>query len=42
MAKTTRTVARKPRVQPKPRAARKVDPVVTEIVRNGVIAVTEK
>src|SRR5262249_56243351 len=42
MAKTTRTVARKPRAQPKPRAVRKVDPVVTEIVRNGVIAVTEE
>src|SRR5437016_3028631 len=36
MAKRTQTVARKPR------ATRKVDPVVTEIVRNGVIAVTEE
>src|SRR5256884_2576441 len=36
MAKRTKTVARKPR------ATRKVDPVVTEIVRNGVIAVTEE
>src|SRR5262249_12839705 len=36
MAKRTKTVVRKPR------AARKVDPVVTEIVRNGVIAVTEE
>src|SRR3989454_4753120 len=36
MAKRTKTGARKPR------ATRKVDPVVTEIVRNGVIAVTEE
>src|SRR6266705_5456260 len=36
MAKRTKTVARKPR------ATRKADPVVTEIVRNGVIAVTEE
>src|SRR6266581_2297654 len=36
MAKRTKTVARKPR------ATRKVDPVITEIVRNGVIAVTEE
>src|SRR6266542_765530 len=36
MAKRTKTVARTPR------ATRKVDPVVTEIVRNGVIAVTEE
>jgi len=36
MAKRTKTVAHKAR------ATRKVDPVVTEIVRNGVIAVTEE
>src|SRR5215470_8799349 len=42
MAKSTKTVARKRSAGHKPRAAGKVDPVVTEIVRNGVIAVTEE
>src|SRR3989442_12770931 len=42
MAKRTKTVARKPSARHKPRVTRKVDPVVTEIVRNGVIAVTEE
>src|SRR5437899_7932833 len=42
MAKRTKTVARKPSARHKPRVTRKVDPVVTEIVRNGVVAVTEE
>ena len=42
MAKRTKTVARKPSARRTPRGTRKVDPVVTEIVRNGVIAVTEE
>ena len=41
MAKKTNTLVRKPRARRKPQE-RKVDPVVTEIVRNGVIAVTEE
>src|SRR3989440_5773409 len=42
MAKRTKTSARKPSAMRKPRVARKVDPVIAEIVRNGVIAVTEE
>src|SRR5438094_8792145 len=42
MAKRTKTSARKPSAMRKPRVARTADPVVTEIVRNGVIAVTEE
>src|ERR1700737_3061817 len=42
MAKMTKTIARKRSAKHKPRVTRKVDPVVTEIVRNGVIAVTEE
>ena len=48
MEKQTKTAARKPRAKrPQPNRSRqgnrrKVDPVVTEIVRNGVIAVTEE
>src|SRR5712672_4074039 len=42
MAKMTKTIARKPSAKHKPRVARKVDPVIAEIVRNGVIAVTEE
>ena len=42
MAKVTKTVARKRSASHTPRVTRKVDPVVTEIVRNGVIAVTEE
>src|ERR1700745_3786855 len=42
MSKTTKTVALKPSAMRKPRVARKVDPVIAEIVRNGVIAVTEE
>src|SRR5258708_35630706 len=41
MAKMTKTIARKPSAKHKPRVARKVDPVIAEIVRNGLIAVTE-
>jgi N-methylhydantoinase B len=42
MAKMTKTIARKPSAKHKPRVTRKVDPVIAEIVRNGVIAVTEE
>src|SRR5437667_855731 len=42
MAKRTKTSARKPSAMRKPRVARKLDPVIAEIVRNGVIAVTEE
>src|SRR5271170_6182933 len=35
-------MARNPRIKRKARKTRKADPVVTEIVRNGVIAVTEE
>src|SRR5437660_8245894 len=42
MAKRTKTSARKPSAMRKPRVARKVDPVIAEIVRNGVVAVTEE
>src|SRR3989440_562061 len=39
---SAKTSARKPSAMRKPRVARKVDPVIAEIVRNGVIAVTEE
>src|SRR5258707_8311215 len=42
MAKMTKTIARKPSAKHKPRVARKVDPVIAEVVRNGVIAVPEE
>ena len=48
MAKQTKTAARKSNAKRPQRnrsrlgSRRKVDPVVTEIVRNGVIAVTEE
>src|SRR5215510_3016930 len=42
MAKRTKTIARKPSARRTRSSRRKVDPVVTEIVRNGVIAVTEE
>jgi N-methylhydantoinase B len=42
MAKKKKLAARKTAAAPKRGNKRKVDPVVTEIVRNGVIAVTEE
>jgi N-methylhydantoinase B len=43
MAMRMRTATTKPKNKSRgPRAERKVDPVITEIVRNGVIAVTEE
>ena len=39
---SAKTSARKPSAMRKPRVARKDDPVIAEIVRNGVIAVTEE
>jgi hypothetical protein len=42
MTQRTKTIARKQGAGRSARDPRKVDPVVTEIVRNGVIAVTEE
>ena len=43
MAKQTKTAARKSSAKRLQRnRSRQVDPVITEIVRNGVIAVTRK
>ena len=38
----TKVSAKKPSARKQKTTARKIDPVVTEIVRNGVIAVTEE